>query len=199
MMNKFLASALVVAAFTFCGCATQVNRLAASDVVDLSGDWNDTDSQIVAKEMVQDVLSRPWLSKHTATKGKPPTVIVGNIKNLSHEHISTAAFIGDIERELINSGEIEFVASASERQGVREERKDQDLNATASTRNAMGQEIGAEFMLSGQINTIIDASSGDQVRYYQVDLQLISMADNRKVWAGQKKIKKLVENSKLRF
>ncbi|MCZ6575509.1 MAG: penicillin-binding protein activator LpoB, partial [Gammaproteobacteria bacterium] len=38
-----------------------------------------------------------------------------------------------------------------------------------------------------------------QVRYYQVDMTLVSLADNRKVWVGQKKIKKLVKRSKLRF
>jgi hypothetical protein len=63
----------------------------------------------------------------------------------------------------------------------------------------MGQETGADFMLKGTINTIIDVSGSTQVRYYQVDLTLISLADNRKVWVGQKKIKKLVERSQLRF
>jgi len=63
----------------------------------------------------------------------------------------------------------------------------------------MGQELGADFMLKGTINTIIDMESSTQLRYYQVDLNLISLRDNRIVWVGQKKIKKLVKNSKLRF
>ena len=54
-------------------------------------------------------------------------------------------------------------------------------------------------MLKGKINTIIDMEGRTQVRYYQVDLDLISLTDNRKVWLGQKKIKKLVKNSNLRF
>ena len=89
--------------------------------------------------------------------------------------------------------------SNSERSEIREARIDQDLNASEATRNAAGQERGANFMLKGQINTIIDAADDDQVRYYQVDLSLISLADNRKVWVGQKKLKKLVSNSKLRY
>jgi hypothetical protein len=149
--------------------------------------------------MVTDVLTRPWINRHVSQQGKPPTVIVGNIKNLSHEHINTNTFVSDIERELINSGLVEFVASANQRGEIREERKDQDLNATDATRNAAGQEIGADYMLTGQINTIIDANDSKQVRYYQVDLTLISLADNRKVWVGQEKIKKLVENSKIRY
>ena len=54
-------------------------------------------------------------------------------------------------------------------------------------------------MLKGTINTIIDAVSGEQVRFYQVDLTLIDMANNRKVWVGQKKIKKTIEKSSLRW
>jgi hypothetical protein len=171
----------------------------SSETIDLSGAWNDSDSRMTAETMVADVLNRPWINRHVSQNGKQPTVIVGNIKNLSHEHINTNTFISDIERELINSGMVEFVASANQRGEIREERKDQDLNATDATRNAAGQEIGADYMLSGQINTIIDVNDSTQVRYYQVDLTLISMADNRKVWIGQEKIKKLVENSKLRY
>jgi hypothetical protein len=100
---------------------------------------------------------------------------------------------------LINYDKVQFVASSTERQEVRDERKDQDLNASEVTRKAMGQEKGADFMLKGTINTIIDAEGKTQLRYYQVDLTLISMVDNRKVWVGQKKIKKLVERSNLRF
>jgi len=104
-----------------------------------------------------------------------------------------------MERALINSDKVVFVASSTERQEVRDERMDQDLNASEATRKAMGQETGADFMLKGTINTIIDASGKTQVRFYQVDLTLISLVDNRKVWVGQKKIKKLVERSNLRF
>ena len=77
--------------------------------------------------------------------------------------------------------------------------RSQDLNARTDTINAMGQEIGADFMLKGTINSILDTDGKTQVRYYQIDLTLISMADNRKVWVGQKKIKKLVKRPGLRW
>jgi len=181
------------------GCATSVTRMDAGEVKDLSGAWNDTDSRLVSEEMIQDVLSRSWLQQYVRAQRKQPTVIVGEIRNLSHEHINVNTFVADMERSLINSGKVEFVASRTERQDVREEREDQDLHAREDTRKAMGQEIGADFMLKGTINTIVDPSGTKQVRYYQVNLTLISMADNRKVWVGQKEIKKLVKRSKLRF
>lgn len=176
-------------------CGTKVTRVDSDTVTDLSGQWNDTDSRLVSREMIDDVLSRPWVSNYTRLHKRPPTVIVGEVRNLSHEHINTRTFISDLERELINSGEIDFVASATERTAVRDERLDQDLHAREETRKAMGQETGADFMLQGTINTIIDAVDGEQARFYQIDLTLIDMLSNRKVWVGQKKIKKTIQKS----
>jgi uncharacterized protein (TIGR02722 family) len=190
----FLALALATA-----GCSTSVTRMDVSEVKDLSGAWNDTDSQQVSEEMIKDVMSRSWLGEFSRTQNRQPAVIVGEVSNLSHEHINVNTFVSDMERSLINSDKVQFVASSTERQEVRSERKDQDLNASEATRKPMGQEKGADFMLKGTINTIIDAEGKTQVRYYQVDLTLISLSDNRKVWVGQKKIKKLVERSSLGF
>ncbi|NQZ92907.1 MAG: penicillin-binding protein activator LpoB [Moritella sp.] len=200
-MNKLFKLVLgsILVSTLLAGCSTSVERIDAGQTVDLSGAWNDTDSQMVAQEMISDVLARPWYNNFTAKTGKAPAVIIGTVRNLSHEHINTKTFVNEMERELINSGRVEFVASSDERNEIREERIDQDLNSTESTRNAAGQEQGADFILKGQINTIIDTADSEQVRYYQVDLSLISLADNRKVWVGQKKLKKLVSNGKLRY
>ena len=190
---------LVLASFLVAGCGTKVTRIDADETTDLSGAWNDTDSRLVAEEMIADALSRPWTSNFAGETGRAPAVIVGTVRNFSHEHINMNTFIADMERALVNSGRIEFVASSEERGEIRAERVDQDLNASEETRNEAGQELGADFMLKGQINTIVDADGDEQVRYYQVDLTMISLADNRKVWLGQKKIKKLVENGKVRY
>lgn len=186
------AGLLFLVALLAVGCATRVERVAPEQVRDLSGNWNDTDSRLVSEEMVQDVLAQAWLGQHLSARGRQPAVIVGEIRNLSHEHINLRTFVSDIQRALINSGRVDFVASRDERGEIREERKDQDLHAREDTRKAMGRELGADYMLQGTINTIIDVEGRQQVRYYQVDLTLISLADNRIVWIGQKKIKKFV-------
>jgi len=53
--------------------------------------------------------------------------------------------------------------------------------------------------LKGTINSIIDASGREQVRFYQVNLTLISLADNEIAWNGEKKIKKFVTKPIFRF
>ena len=183
-----------------CKKGATVQRVDAASTTDLSGAWNDTDSRLVAKEMIQDVLSRPWLKRFSKKKrGAIPAVIIGRVRNLSHEHINTRTFVNDMEKALINSGEVDFVASSSERREIRAERKDMDVNASDNSRKEAGQEQGADFMLKGDINTIIDAAAGKHVRFYQVDLTLIDLANNRKVWVGQKKIKKTVARDSFRL
>jgi len=190
---------IIFSLFLLTACGTTVERVSPNATIDLSGAWNDTDSRLVAEEMIQDALSRPWITDYSGRTGQRPAVIVGSMRNLSHEHINVKTFVADMERALVNSGRVDFVASSEERQDIRNERIDQDLHAREDTRNAAGQELGADFMLQGQINTILDVDGKEQVRYYQVDLTMISMADNRKVWLGQKKIKKLVKNAKIRY
>ncbi|NNM68920.1 MAG: penicillin-binding protein activator LpoB [Gallionella sp.] len=198
-LSSCSAALLMTLALFLAGCSTSVTRMDPSAVKDLSGAWNDSDSQMVAAEMMKDALGREWISDFSTVNNRKPTVIVGEVRNLSDEHISVSAFIEELQRNLINSGRVVFVASSTERKDIRGERADQDINASEATRKAMGKEKGADFMLKGTINTIIDVNGSDQLRYYQVNLTLISLVDNVIVWNGEKKIKKMVARSKLRF
>jgi len=182
------------------GCAMEVKRISPDEVVDLSGNWNDTDSQLVAEEMVKEALSRPWLSRHMKKhKGEEPKVIVGTIKNKTDEHIAIDTFQKDIERELTNSGMVQFVASKGERDEIRAEREDQQTYASESTRKEMYAETGADYMLQGTISKITDARGSKQTFYYQVDMELIDLQRNIKVWFGNKKIKKYIKKPGVRF
>lgn len=192
--------AAVAAALALSACGgTSVQRMDAGEVKDVSGHWNDTDSRLVAEEMIADCLSRPWYGKAQSDLGKNPTVIVGSVKNQSQEHIATDTFVEDLQRALINSGKVEFVASKGERGEVRDERMDQDTNASDETRKAHGQETGADFMLSGALNQIVDQEGGKAVVFYQTNLKLLNMKTHQIVWNGQKKLKKYVTRARASF
>jgi uncharacterized protein (TIGR02722 family) len=173
-----------------------VTRIETDQVTDISGRWNDTDSRMVSETMVKDCLSHPWLSQHLRDRSNNPVVIVGIIRNKSSEHINVTTFISDIERAMVNSALVEVVASATERDELREERADQSRYADEETVKEFGRELGADYMLNGYISTIIDQEEKTKVVYYQVDLTLTDIQSNRKVWIGQEKIKKLVERKR---
>lgn len=199
VINRPASWALLAVLALVAACGTKVERIEPDEVRDLSGQWNDTDSRLVSEEMIADVLNRPWVNEFQGSHNARPAVIVGEIRNLSHEHINTGTFVADMERALINSGRVDFVASKVERGEIRQERSDQEIHAREDTRKEMGQELGADFMLQGTINTIIDQEGKEAVKFYQVDLTLISLVDNRKVWVGQKKVKKYVKKGALRL
>ena len=185
-----LALALVL---TLLSCAkTKVTRIGTDTVTDLSGRWNDTDANLVAEEMIKDVLSRPWYSNFLKEYSREPVVIIGTVRNLTTEHIDTEVFISDMERELINSGMVRFVASRDDRAEIREELESQQTYSSLETAKKIQEETGADLMLQGSIKIIVDALEDVKAKYYQTDLQLISLQSTEKVWIGSKKIKKIV-------
>ena len=151
---------------------------------------------MVSQKMIDDSLGRVWIDEWRGATGDKPTVIVGSIRNKSSEHINTRTFTKDLERAFVNSGRVRLVASSDERSGLRDERLDQLRNSTIDTAKSMGKEIGADFMLIGGINSIIDAAGGTKVRFYQVELEILNLESNEKVWIGQEKIKKVVTQSR---
>ncbi len=188
---KQIAALLLIAAFVVgCSASKEVTRLEPGTQTDLSGNWNDTDSRLVAEEMIDDAMSRPWLGIFREEQGRRPVVTVGRIRNNSSEHIDTETFTKDFERELLNSGQIRFVAAPEQRMDVRSERQDQADWASEETKKMLREELGADFILLGSISSIVDQEGDKQVIFYTTDLELINIESNEKVWIGNKKIKK---------
>jgi hypothetical protein len=104
-----------------------------------------------------------------------------------------------MQRALINSGKVEFVASKTERDEIRDEKADQSQNSAVETRQSQGEESGADLMLIGSLNSIVDQEGGKAVVFYQVNLELVEIESHKKLWIGDKKIKKFVERSNTKF
>ena len=196
-----MAVVLGVALAALSGCAqeTKVTRVDEGVITDLSGRWNDTDSRMVAEAMVKEALEYPWLGNFSQAKHRQPVVVVGTVLNNSHEHINVQTFVTDLERELTNSQKVTFVAGKGEREEVRDERKEQAMYAREDTQKAPGKEIGADYMMKGTIATILDEADGTKAMFYQIDLQMVDLESNAKVWFGQKKIKKVIERKRSVF
>jgi penicillin-binding protein activator len=196
--------ALGALVLTLGGCAKQVTRIAPEQAIDLSGRWNDVDSRIVANEMIQQSLQSAhgpnWATRFAQSHaGRQPTVIVGDVRNRSMEHVPVGTFVRDLERAFVNSGMVQVVASRGEREALRDERWDQQEHARADTHASWGRETGAQYMLQGDIQSIEDREGRRSVVFYQVDLTLIDLETNAKTWVGQHKIKKYIEQPRIRF
>jgi len=175
-------------------CTRQVTRIDPNNMGDISGRWNATDSRLVAEEMIDQVNRGPWKAEFVRAKNKKPVVIVGTIFNKSHEHIDAETFCKDLERNFVQKGDIGLVQGGKKREEMRAEKADQQTNASQSTMKKFGLENGADFILQGSINSIVDSYKRKKEVYYQVNLELTNIETNEVVWIGDKKIAKFVKN-----
>jgi uncharacterized protein (TIGR02722 family) len=176
-------------------CSHKVTRVDPEEQIDISGRWNNTDSRFVAEEMTKTILSGNWLTDHMAAKsGQRPVVIVGFVTNKSHEHIEAETFVKDVEGSFLSSQKVRLVQGGKKREELRAEKADQQTNSSVSSMKKFGLEQGADFILQGSINSIVDSHKRNKLVYYQVNLELTNIETNEVVWIGEKKIAKTVKN-----
>lgn len=195
--SVIFVSLLLIVALASTSCTTQrkVKRIDPDQQVDLSGRWNDTDSKLTAETMIDQIINGRWIDDYRkGNSGERPKVIVGLVKNKSHEHIDAETFVNDIEKSFINTGAVRLIQGGEKRNEIRGERADQQEFASPETVKKWGKELGADFMLQGTINSIVDSYKNEKIVYYQIDLELTNLETNEVVWIGDKKIKKYVEN-----
>lgn len=192
--TKLIAASMIV--LMSVGCSNRkVQRVDPEERIDLSGRWNDTDSKMTANAMIEQILTGPWLTNHLQAKdGEKPVVIVGIIRNKSHEHITPETFCKDLEKSFITSQRVRLVQGGEMREDVRGERADQQNFSSEETMKKWGLEVGADYMLQGVLNSTVDEYKKEKVVEYQIDLQLTDMQTNEVVWIGDKKIKKYIKD-----
>ncbi|MBK7885037.1 MAG: penicillin-binding protein activator LpoB [Chitinophagaceae bacterium] len=195
-MKKFtLLFAMAVLLFTINSCSRKVSRVSPDEQIDISGRWNNTDSRLTAEQMIGDILKANWFTNFMQAKqGQKPVLICGFVDNKSHEHIEAETFIKDLEQSFIKTQKVRLVQAGKKREELRGERADQQTNASVSTMKKFGMEVGADYILQGSINSIVDSHKRKKVVYYQINLELTDMQTSEVVWIGDKKIAKYVKN-----
>ena len=195
-MKRILIVLPLVACLIFLtACANRkVTRIDPNQQTDLSGRWNDSDSRLVANELITQILTGAWRTNFEQKYNRKPVLIVGSIKNKSSEQIDPITFIKDLEKASINSGTVSIVQSGEERNQLREERNEQQTFSSEDSKKKWGREKGADFMINGVISSIVDQHKNQKTVYYQINLELTDLETNEKVWIGDKKIKKAIRN-----
>lgn len=180
---------LLVAVLALGGCASKVDYGDATGRETVTTDFGSTDLQMIAAKMVDDMLMFPPVVEMVSNRR--PVVFVDKIKNKTTEHIDTESVTDTIQSKLINSGKFRFVDMAV----VERVRKQLDYQSQSgmvdpSTAVAMGNQIGAEFMLYGNLSSIVKRDGGTKDVYYKFTLKLMNLQTGIIEWSGEKEIRK---------
>lgn len=190
-LKIILATVLVVAV---AGCSQKIQYGDATDVETTTLGFGSTDLQSIAAKMVDDLLSFPPVVQETANRR--PIVFIDKVKNKTTEHIDTESITDTIQTKLIQSGKFRFVDMTAVA-AVQEQMKFQLDSGMVDPGKAIafGKQVGAEYMLYGNLSSIIKKGDGEKDVYYKFTLKLMDLESGLLEWAGEKEIRKTGERT----
>ncbi|GDY25867.1 MULTISPECIES: penicillin-binding protein activator LpoB [unclassified Agarivorans] len=187
-MKKLVLAASVLA-LTLSGCSTQVSYGDPQEVETVDVAFGSTDLQKIAGEMTDSMISSPLLTD--ITNNNRPIVFVERIKNKTTEHIDTESVTDSISTKLLQSGKFRFV-DMTRVTAVREQLDFQNDGGLVDPSKAIafGQQVGAEYMLYGNLSSIVKTNKKTKDVYYKMTMRLMDLKTGLVEWADETEIRK---------
>jgi uncharacterized protein (TIGR02722 family) len=101
--------------------------------------------------------------------------------------------------EISRSGKLIFVDREA-RQTVKDEYEYQGSGVVRQdTRSGPGQQVGADFILNGRIESIVQEVGRDKTVYYKLTFNLTDLRTNLIQWTDNKQIRKVFRKQRVRI
>ena len=186
-----LSFGMIMASLSIIGCGPRAFVRGDYDDVErenlLTDQWSETDMQNAVKALVDSAMSH----RAIAQAQTPPIVMVTRLANNTSEHINTQSITDMITVELMRSGKAQFVDRTA-REDVAEEYEYQASGMMdEASRRGPGQQISADYILNGRIESIVQQAGRDKTVYYKITLNMTNLATNLIVWTDHKEIRKV--------
>ncbi|MBB1268595.1 penicillin-binding protein activator LpoB [Shewanella sp. SR44-3] len=170
-------------------CQSKVEYGDATEVETVNENFGSTDLQAIAAKMVDSMMVFPPVMSITDT-GRP-IIFVDKIKNKTSEHIDTESVTDTISNKLLRSGKFRFIDMTK----VDTVRKQLDYQNNAgmvdpSTAIKFGRQIGAQFMLYGNLSSIVKQDGSTTDVYYKMTMRLMDLETGLIEWSDEKEIRK---------
>ena len=188
MTNQALVLGLLAAALVS-GCSTEVSYGDAKATETVSVDYGSTDFQSMSRKMVQSLIDNPVMTEISST-GRP-VLFVDSIRNKTSEHIDTEALTDTMRTQLLRSGKVRFV-DMSKVAAVKEQLEYQQAAGMVDPASMvrMGKQTGAQYMLYGNLASIVKDNGKVKDVFYQLTMNLMDLKSGELVWADQQEIRK---------
>ncbi len=152
----------------------------------LNDTWSESDMQAVTQDLVAKMVNHPAI----ANAKTPPLVMVTNLQNKTSEHIDTQSIMDMVRVELTNSGKTQFIDKEA-REDIKGEYDYQNSGmVSGETKKGPGGQVGADFIVNGRLDSIVQEVGKDKTVYYKITLNLTNLKTSVITWTGQKEIRK---------
>lgn len=197
-MKKHLLATTLITMLALTGCANRevVTYGDATEVETVDIGFGSTDLQKVAAEMTDSLLVSPAMDEFS--KNGRPIFFVERIKNKTSEHIDTESITDSISTKLLRSGSVRFVDMARVEAARAQLTYQQDGGMVdANSAIAFGQHVGAEYMLYGNLSSIVKFNKDKQDVYYKFTMRLMDLKTGLVEWADETEIRKNREKKRI--
>jgi uncharacterized protein (TIGR02722 family) len=181
---------VLVFALLSSGCAPKAFVRGEYDDVERENNMNDLWSETDMQKIVADLVASMIRHHEIANAKRPPIVMVTRLQNKTSEHIDTQSIMDMVRVELSRGGRVSFVDKEA-REDVAEEYDYQNSGMMSEeTKKSKGGQIGADYIVNGRLDSIVQQVGKDKTVYYKVTLNLTNLKTNIIVWTDYQQIRK---------
>ncbi|MDB5039096.1 MAG: penicillin-binding protein activator LpoB [Bacteriovoracaceae bacterium] len=200
MRNAILSlSLLFVFGANFISCGPKAFTKGGYDdpnkVILLDDKFNENDMQLISNQLVDS------LTKFTKIQNaqKPPVVMVGRVRNRTSEHIDVKSLTDKIRTALIKSQKFSFSDKESRDELAEEYEYNAGKFVDKKSAKAAGKQVGADYLITGDIASNVQEVGDDKIVYYKVTLNLNNLETNIIEWSDDKEVRKRYRKQSVGF
>jgi hypothetical protein len=152
----------------------------------MNDSWSETDMQKAVADLVASAVQHPMLK---SPKGLPIVMVTG-LQNKTSEHIDTQNIMDMVRVELMNTGKVGFIDKEA-RQDMADEYNYQNSGMVSEeTKKGPGGQTGADFIMNGRLDSIVQEVGKDKTIYYKLTLNMTNLKTGVIGWSNYKQIRK---------
>jgi hypothetical protein len=152
----------------------------------MNDQWSETDMQTVVRDLVGSLTFHPAIKDAK----NPPVVMVTQLQNKTSEHIDTQSVMDMVRVDLMKTGKVGFIDKEA-RQDIADEYNYQNSGMVAKdSKKGPGGQTGADFIINGRLDSIVQEVGKDKTVYYKVTLNMTNLKTGMIVWSDNKQLRK---------
>lgn len=159
----------------------------------LTDSWSETDMQHAVKDLVDSATKTDVI---TVAK-RPPLVMITRLQNKTDEHIDTQNITDMMRVELGRNGRVKFIDKEA-REDIKEEYDYQNSGMVSrESKKGPGGQAGADFVLNGRLDSIVQQAGKDKTVYYKLTMNLTNLKSGVIEWSDYKQIRKIFKKKRV--